>query len=59
MLKKKDLIERWGVSKRTIERWMKSGKLPYIKSSVNNRVYFDKEEIEEWETKMLVYGKKS
>lgn len=54
MLKKKDLMKRFGVSKRTIERWMKSGKLPYIKSCVNNRVYFDEEEIERWERKMKV-----
>lgn len=54
MLKKKDLMKRWGVSKRTIERWMKSGKIPYIKSPVNNRVYFDEEEIERWESKMKV-----
>ena len=57
MLTKKDLTLRYGVSKRTIERWMKNGKIPFIRSELNGRIYFDEKEIKEWEQKYHV-GKK-
>lgn len=57
MLTRKDLMKRWDVSERTLDRWIKSKGVPCKKNAVNGRVYFNEEEIQVWESKMLV-GKK-
>lgn len=57
LLTKKDLSERWGVSIRTVHRWMKDKNLPYLKIPVNNHIVFNMEDIEKWE-KQYLNGKK-
>ena len=52
-LTKKDLQKRWGICERTHDRWKDMKGLPYHKLPVNGRIYFYKEEIEEWENKMM------
>lgn len=49
MLTKKDLIKRWAVSSRTIDRWMSKKNLPFVKSPLNGHVHFIEEEISKWE----------
>ena len=55
-LTRKDLTKRWGVSERTIDRWVEKKGLPRHKFAHNNRVVFDIKEIEEWEQKMMGIG---
>lgn len=52
-LTKKDLQKRWGICERTLDRWKDMKGLPCHKLPVNGRIYFYKEEIEEWENKMM------
>lgn len=56
MLTRKDLVKRWGVSERTVDRWVKCKNVPYVKISVNGYIRFREEEIKAWETKMLMVG---
>jgi excisionase family DNA binding protein len=46
VLSKKEIAEKLGVSESTIERWMKSRKIPYIK--LNGIIRFDEEKINNW-----------
>lgn len=50
MYTKSEISKRYGVTLRTIERWMKDGYIPFHKFD-NNRVMFNEKEIEEWEVK--------
>lgn len=50
MLKKDDVSKMFGVSTRTIDRWMKNRWIPFHKS-FNGRVTFDEREIEAWARK--------
>lgn len=52
MLVKKDLLKRWGISLRTLDRWIKYKGVPCKKLICNGRIYFDEREIEEWEKQM-------
>lgn len=52
-LTKNDLAKRWGVTIRSINRYMEKG-LPYTKSSLNGRVYFTVTEVERWEKENLI-----
>lgn len=56
VFKKTDLMKRWGISNSTMTRWLRDKDIPHYKNKVNGRVYFDKEEIEEWEKEMLYIG---
>lgn len=53
MMTRKDLMERWGVSERTIDRWVKNKGVPHVKSPLNGRMYFNEEDIKRWETRMM------
>lgn len=57
MLTKNDLAARWGISVRTLNRWMKKKPIPYTKCKINGRITFREEDIEKWE-KLLGIGKK-
>ena len=46
ILTKKGLSELFGVSRRTIERWMKYEGLPYLK--MRRLVRFEKEKVIKW-----------
>lgn len=52
LLTRKDLMNRWGISERTLCRWTHNKNIPYLRNKINGRVYFKKEEIEEWEKEM-------
>ena len=52
-LTKNDLAKRWGVTIRSINRYMEKG-LPYKKSPLNGHVYFDVKEVEKWEKENLI-----
>ncbi len=53
MLTKKDLAKRWGVSYRTVNRWLKRDKhVPFHKNKVNKRIYFEEREVQKWEELM-------
>lgn len=56
MLTRKDLMKRWGVCARTLDRWVKLHNIPRIKSPINGHVYFKEEDIKEWEKKMFPLG---
>lgn len=56
-LTKNDLVKRWGVSLRTVDRWIKKRPIPYTKCEINGRVTFKEEDIEKWE-KILRIGRK-
>lgn len=47
----KELEQRFGVSQRTIYRWIRTKKLPVHKVRVNGHNYYYEEEIVEWEKK--------
>lgn len=59
VLKRKDLVKRWGVTMRTVDRWIKDKEVP-CHISMTGRYWFEEEEIEGWEKKMNinVVGKK-
>lgn len=47
----KELEQRFGVSQRTIYRWIRTKELPVHKVRVNGHNYYYEEEIVEWEKK--------
>lgn len=57
MLTRKDLTKRWGVSTRTVDRWLKRGLIPYKKCKINGRITLEEKDVEKWE-KILGIGKK-
>lgn len=57
MLTRKELVKRWGVTDATVVLWMKNKNLPYHLTATH-RYWFDEKEIEEWEKKMGMPGKR-
>lgn len=57
MLKRRDLAKRWDVTIRTVHNWIHTKGVPYH-VQMNGRYWFDEKEIEEWEKKMGLFGKK-
>lgn len=55
-LRRKDLVKRWNVSLRTVDRWLKTKNIPRH-TTMTGSVWFDEKEIEEWEKKMGLTGK--
>lgn len=55
IMTRKDLVKRWGVCPRTVDRWVKERKVPKH-VSMTGRVWFDEEEIKEWEKKAGLPG---
>lgn len=51
-LTRKDLMQRWGVSSRTLDRWVKEKGVPHRKSQLNGRIIFKEEDIVVWEKEM-------
>lgn len=51
-LSRKDLSKMWNVSLRSIDRYVKDKGLPHHKMPLNGRIYFEEEEIKEWEQRM-------
>jgi excisionase family DNA binding protein len=45
---KRELARLWGVSERTIERWMRDGGLPFEKPFVNGSVRFVPSQVGAW-----------
>lgn len=50
LLTKRELARRWGVSERSIERWMHlpDDPLPYVKPFEHGMVRYDRREAEDW-----------
>lgn len=57
ILKRKDLVKRWSITLRTVDRWIRERNVP-CHTTMTGRYWFDEKEIEEWEKKMGVHGNK-
>ena len=45
---KTEIANKYGVTLRTINRWMTLKGMPYNKNELNKTLYFDEKEVEEW-----------
>lgn len=54
MLNKKDLAKRWGITVRTLDRWLNKKPIPYTRNLINGQMLFKIEDVEKWEQEVLV-----